>query len=282
MYKVGICGVGFVGNAILQFLMNKKDIDVTVYDKHKSSEHKSSEHKSSEHKSSENDFSKLLSTDILFLCLPTPYSAHLKTYYLKEINTVIEALAISQYKGLILIKSTILPDYCMKINALYPELFIVHNPEFLSARTAVSDFSKQEHIVLGFTAQSEGKTEYIKSFYHQLFPAATVSITTSEAAALMKLGCNSFYATKIQFFTELYLLCEQMSISYDEVKDLMLKNQWINPQHTLVPGTDSRISFGGDCFPKDIAALSAFMNLHDIPNTVISGVIAERNEMRDD
>jgi nucleotide sugar dehydrogenase len=278
--KVGICGVGFVGNAVFQYL-NTTKLEVCLYDKYKSSEHKSSEHKSSEHKEI-NNFDVLLTTDLLFICLPTPYSVHLKTYHLKEINTVIEALSISQYKGVILIKSTILPDYCAKMNTLYPDLRIVHNPEFLSARTAVRDFAQQTHIVLGFTVQSTPLVDYVKNFYHELFPEATISITTCEASSLMKLGCNSFYATKIQFFTEIYLLCEHLNLSYEEVKDLMLKNEWINPQHTLVPGTDSRISFGGDCFPKDISALSAFMHLQDIPNTVISAVIAERNEMRDD
>jgi UDPglucose 6-dehydrogenase len=288
MYKVGICGVGFVGNAILQFLIkaDKNIKEVVAYDKYKCNEHKQSEHKQSEHKQSEhkciNDFDKLLSTDLLYICLPTPYSTHLKTYYLKEINTVLEALAISKYTGLILIKSTVLPDYCKKMNELYPELLIVHNPEFLTARTAVSDFAAQKHIVLGFTKQSERKAYFLKNFYLALFPEASISITESENSALMKLSCNSFYATKIQFFTELYLLCEQMKISYDEVKDLMLKNEWINPQHTNVPGPDDRISFGGDCFPKDISALSAYMELQDIPNMVIKASIMERNEMRDD
>jgi nucleotide sugar dehydrogenase len=265
-YKVGICGIGFVGNAILEFLTKVSGIEVMAYDKYKHI----------------NDFSQLLSTDLLFICLPTPYSTHLKTYYLKEINTVIEALAISQYKGVVLIKSTVLPDYCTKINELYPELLIVHNPEFLTARTAVSDFATQKHIVMGFTKQSVRKTDYVKDFYLALFPQASISITDSESSALMKLSCNSFYATKIQFFTELYLLCDQMKISYDEVKDLMLKNEWISPHHTNVPGPDSRISFGGDCFPKDISALSAYMELQDVPNMVIKAAIVERHDMRDD
>ena len=270
-YKVGICGVGFVGNAILQFLTNKKEIDIVAYDKYKHSEHKEI-----------SDFSQLLSTDLLYICLPTPYSNYIKTYFLKEINTILEALAVSQYKGVILIKSTLLPDFCSHMNTVYPDLFIVHNPEFLTARSAVSDFAKQKHIVLGFTEQAKVKTEYVKNFYQQLFPEATISITISEASALMKLSCNSFYATKVQFFTEIYLLCDQMKISYDEVKDLMLKNEWISPHHTNVPGPDSRISFGGDCFPKDLSALSAYMELKDVPNTVIKAVIMERNEMRDD
>ena len=83
-YKVGICGVGFVGNAVLQFLTNKKEIDIVAYDKYKHSEYKEI-----------SDFSQLLSTDLLYICLPTPYSNYIKTYFLKEINTILEALAAS-------------------------------------------------------------------------------------------------------------------------------------------------------------------------------------------
>jgi len=265
-YKVGICGVGFVGNAIMQHFSKINNIELVTYDKYKEV----------------NTFEPLLDCEILFLCLPTPYSSHLKTYYMKEINIILEALAISQYKGCILLKSTVLPDYCGEINKVYKDLKIVHNPEFLSCKTAVTDFAEQKHIVLGFTEQSAPLTNYIKTFYGEIFPRAEISITKSECSALMKLGCNSFYATKIQFFTEFYLLCQSLNLSYEEVKELMLKNEWINPRHTDVPGSDQDISFGGACLPKDISALNAYMECLDVPNTVINAVISERNEMRND
>ena len=37
--KVGICGCGFVGNAILQFLLKQNNIQTYVYDKFKNKEH---------------------------------------------------------------------------------------------------------------------------------------------------------------------------------------------------------------------------------------------------
>ena len=39
----------------------------------------------------------------------------------------------------------------------------------------------------------------------------------------------------------------------------MLKNGWINPMHTTVPGPDGQLSYGGFCFPKDTNALLQFM-----------------------
>jgi len=37
----------------------------------------------------------------------------------------------------------------------------------------------------------------------------------------------------------------------------MLSSGRINPMHTLVPGIDGKVGFGGKCFPKDI---NAFIN----------------------
>jgi UDPglucose 6-dehydrogenase len=98
----------------------------------------------------------------------------------------------------------------------------------------------------------------------------------------MKIFANSFYSVKVQFFNELYLICEKMGCSYETVKDLMLKNGWINPMHTQVPGPDGELSYGGACFPKDTNALLNFMREYSSPSKVLESTISERNEMRSD
>jgi UDP-glucose 6-dehydrogenase len=266
MIKVGICGCGFVGNAILQFLLNQYGISLRVYDKYKSL----------------NQFDCLLNSDILFICLPTNYSISLKTYDMSEINATLCLLSQYGFNGIILIKSTVLPNYCSDSNNLYPNLTIIHNPEFLSASTALIDFSTQTHIILGHTQQSISYIGTIQHFYKKIFPLAEISICTSEESAITKLACNSFYATKIQYFTEIYLLCEKMKIPYNTIKNLMLKNGWIDPHHTTVPGHDKMISFGGACFPKDINALAQYMIAIELPSDVLQAVIKERNSIRTD
>lgn len=263
--KIGICGIGFVGNAVYKCLLNYNHLTLFTYDKYKKI----------------NDFNNLLDTDILFICLPTNINIEKQTYDMSEIDNTIKLLSLNNYKGAIIIKSTILPPYCANINNIYTNLKIIHNPEFLTARTAVEDFENQSHIVLGFTKYSTDLKDLIKYFYINIFPFAEISITSSECASLMKLSCNSFYAVKIQFFSEIYLLCNRLDISYNEVKTLMLNNKWINPNHMTIPGPDGHISFGGACFPKDITALSNFMDKMDISNNVISSTIEERNRMRD-
>jgi UDP-glucose 6-dehydrogenase len=62
----------------------------------------------------------------------------------------------------------------------------------------------------------------------------------------------------------------------------MLKNQWINPMHTNVPGPDGNISYGGLCFPKDTKALNSYMKKYNSDNKVLQSSIDERDSMRDD
>lgn len=264
--NIGICGHGFVGNAVSSFFTNKTGFNILIYDKYKNI----------------NTFETILNTDMIFICLPTNFDEDIKNYNMNAIDSTISLLNESNYKGLIIIKSTVLPDYCFKINQEYPQLRIVSNPEFLSARTAVTDFANQTHIIIGYTEFSKNSIDMVRDMYSILFPMAKISVTTTEEAAMVKLGCNSFYATKIQYFTELYLLCEKMKIDYNNVKDMMLHNGWINPMHTIVPGTDGMISFGGMCLPKDICALNEFMKTCYSSNLVLSAVIEDRNKMRND
>ena len=277
MKKIGICGLGFVGNAIYCFFQNQyiknnnmnivnsiRPYILLIYDKYKKI----------------NEFDILLDTDILYICLPTNYNNTIKTYDMTELDNTIQLLDKHNYKGIILIKSTVLPLYCSTMNSLYTNLKIIHNPEFLSARTAIIDFALQNHIILGFTYQSNNIITYIYEFYKVLFPTAFISIVDSHTSSIVKLACNGFYATKIQFFTEIFLLCKKLNMNYDLVRDLMLRNNWINPMHTNVPGPDNLISYGGVCLPKDICALNQLMISHNCINNVISSVIKERNIIR--
>ena len=58
-------------------------------------------------------------------------------------------------------------------------------------------------------------------------------------------------------FNEYYLLCQKNGEDFYNIKSLILKNNWINPMHTDVPGTDGKLVFGRECFSKDTKRFSA-------------------------
>jgi UDPglucose 6-dehydrogenase len=274
IFRVGIVGYGFVGSAICKSLEKHNyscNDNLFIYDKYKSESYIS--------KSLED----LLLTNIIFLCLPTLYDKKIETYDLTALDETIDYLSKNNYKGICLIKSTIIPNTTLDYFYKYPNLKLIHNPEFLSAKTAFEDFHNQKHIVLGIC--SEKTHEYIDiiiNFYKKHYEKAEISIIMSTESELMKLTANCFYSVKIQFFTEIYLLCEKLNCSYETVKETLLNNGWINPTHTNIPGHDGQISYGGMCFPKDTSALQKYMEKIDTPNDILKATINERNKMRDD
>jgi len=263
MIKIGIIGLGFVGTAIQNALIAKEfnSEQLFVYDKYKEI----------------GFFSDILNSDILFLALPTVYNQDKKEYDKSPIVETLDRLKQHDFKGLIVLKSTVEPETTKKYQEYYG-LNIAHNPEFLTARTANDDFLNQKHIIIGKT---QDNVQPLIDFYKDNFEAK-ISVCTSTESECMKLFCNCFYAAKVQMFTEFYVLCQKISVDYQNVKDLMLANGWINPQHTTIPGPDGQISYGGLCFPKDTNALAEFMADNLSPNQVLKAVIEERNLMRED
>jgi UDPglucose 6-dehydrogenase len=265
--KISIIGLGFVGTAMLESFTKCKIPNITVYDKYKNI----------------GSFNECLSSDIIFLALPTPYNEKISEYDKSAIFETLEKLEEYKYTGLIIIKSTVEPTSTESCSDNYKTLKIFHNPEFLTQRTAFDDFHNQSHIVIGYGKNcSHTDIDIIANFYLKYYPSAELSIVTSNESESMKIFANSFYAVKVQFFNELYLLCNAMNVDYDTVKNLMLKNNWINPMHTQIPGPDGKLSYGGACFPKDTNALLKYMQKYSTPHKVLESTILERNEMRND
>ena len=253
-----------VGGSVRESL-KLKNIKFTCYDKFKKI----------------GDIKECLMGDIIFLCLPTPYDDNKKSYNKDSIIETVSFFNSNNYKGLIVLKSTVEPGTTQKLSDDFKNISIVHNPEFLTARTALKDFQNQDHIVIGKTENiSESKLQSLIFFFEKYY-SKNISIVKSEESELMKLTCNSFYSVKIQFFTEIYLLCQKLNLSYDTIIDLVLKNGWVNEHHTKIPGHDGKVSYGGACFPKDTNSLLSFMKNNTEYFSVLASSIEERNLFRD-
>lgn len=263
--SIGIAGLGFVGGA-MEKSFQIKGIELTGYDKYKNG--------------GIGQIKNLLNTNIVFLCLPTLFSETTNSYDKTAIHEVCFELEQNNYTGLVVVKSTVEPETTNKLSKQY-KLKICNNPEFLTARTAFEDFHNQKHIVLGKgTNCIDTDIKVLENFYKTYYPDAEISNCTSLESESMKIMCNSFYASKIMLFNEYYLLCEKNGSSFEKIKSIMLKNNWINPMHTNVPGPDGDLGYGGACFPKDTKALLQYMIQIDTPNKILKQVTEEKNEIR--
>ena len=264
--NIGIIGLGFVGKAILQSF-EIFDINTITFDKYKNI----------------GNFNSCLSCDLLFLALPTLFDEKIQEFDKTEIIQTCKLLQDNNYKGLVILKSTVEPETTFNLSNKFKNLKILHNPEFLSAKTAFDDFHNQKHIIIGKGPNcNNDDIQIVHDFYKNYYKDSNISICSSQESESTKLFLNSFYATKIQFFTELYLLCNKNNTDFDNIKNLMLKNQWINHMHTNVPGSDGNISYGGLCFPKDTKALNSYMKKYNSNNLILDSSIKERDYLRND
>lgn len=264
MNKIGIIGIGFVGNAIKSFFENK--IETVCYDKFKKF----------------NRLEDILTTDLIFLCLPTLFDNNKNEYDKNAILETCKYLDKMDYNGLVIIKSTVEPETTDKLSKMYPNLKLIHNPEFLTARTAVFDFQNQKHIIIGNGPNvTDNDIENIYNFFKFYYPNANISHINSTESECIKLFCNSFGASKVMLFNEYFLLCNKIGIDFDKVRDIMLNNGWINNMHTQVPGPDGQLGFGGACFPKDTRALNSYMAKNNTPHNILNSVIDECDIIRD-
>ncbi len=268
MYRVSIIGLGFVGGAMFKSF-TEKGANVYGYDKYKNG--------------GMGNIEQCLNSELCFLALPTLYSDKTEEYNKSSLNEVCEFLNTNKYTGIIVIKSTVEPTVTEALSSKFTNLKFIHNPEFLTARTAYHDFHNQPRIILGL-ANNVDDDDYnvVYKFYNEYYPNAEIIKCTSNESESMKIFVNTFYATKIQIFNEFYLMCKKLNVDFNNVKKLMLGNKWINPRHTNVPGPDGKLSYGGACFPKDTSALLAMMRREDVPCSVLNGVVKERDTMRDD
>lgn len=264
---IGIAGVGVLGTAISNFFESFDDeLKVVKYDKYKNI----------------GDIDALLQADLIFLCLPTELDVATGIYNISEIEAMCKYLDANKYRGIVVLKSTVLPYTTENLSSIFSRLLIIHNPEFLTERTAEQDFRNQRHLVLGLLETTPVFTkECIIKFFSKYFPSAELSICMSYESESMKLFCNTFYAVKVHFMTELKLLCDSMNMNYSRIKELMLRNGWINPMHTDSPGHDGMLSYGGRCLPKDSSALLTLMKKYKSPNALLDATVRENKEVRE-
>ena len=194
--------------------------------------------------------------NVCFICVPTPMNDD-GSQDTSILQKVIDELLLNSIASLIILKSTVLPDYVNKLKKLIPE--IVLNPEFLRERHANQDFINSKLIVLGGSKES---TLLAADFYKNHTKCVTTNyrFTDLVSAALIKYTINTFLALKVTFFNQLYdvFLESHPSMKWEDFIDILKVDERIGHSHMKVPGIDGKFGYGGPCFPKDCNALSTY------------------------
>ena len=257
--NVGIIGNGFVGNAVYQNVRDKVETKIYDVDKNRSL----------------NTFDEVLQQELIFVCVPTPMKVDgscdlsiLEKLFEDISNKDLEILEERTF----VIKSTIPIGTTKKLAEKYPLLWIVHNPEFLTARNAVNDLAKADRTVIG--GDSTLTSRVAKLYYGYVYYGEDHNIIqcSSDESEAIKYFSNTFLAYKVAYFNKVYDVCEKLGMDYKNLRKGITTDPRIGESHTQVPGIDKDRGFGGTCFPKDLNSLIHQMESHDINADMLTEV----------
>jgi len=263
---VGIIGNGFVGKATFQ--LKCKDIDILAYDINPASCVPQGL-----------VLADMNKCELVFISVPTPMSKN-GSCHLNIIESVLKDLASIDYKGFVVLRSTVPVGTCDKLNCYFM-------PEFLTEKNFIDDFINNKDWMFGLLGKPED--EQMKEKISELFSLAhandrikhnNLHFITNKEAEMIKMFKNCYLSTKVSFCNEIYQFCEQKQVNYEVVRALATADDRILSSHTRVPGHDGQKGFGGTCFPKDTSSLRYEMQQANMTPYILNAII-ERNELVD-
>lgn len=217
----------------------------------------------------------------IFICVPTPAAPHGRcdTSIVERVLARLEEHSAADYRNVAIVKSTVEPGTTDRLNrpSLGGKFTVIHNPEFLTERSAKSDFASQQDIILG---GSMAGFDVAAAMYRCAFPGAAIWHATALEAECIKYARNCFYAIKLAFANELHALCQHIGANYDGVKFLTKLHPWAGQMHWEVPGPDGQLGFGGKCLPKDLAALIHLCQEQGVNCQTMLGAMASNQAVR--
>ena len=261
---IGIIGQGFVGSAIREGLKPFYEVKTFDLDESKSN-------------STQEEVCK--SSDIIFVCLPTPMkkSGECDTRILESaINDLEEKCKELQVDPILVVKSTVPPGTTARINEKC-KLDVCFSPEFLTEANSFEDFKNQSRIIIGGPRPATGK---IKQMFRKAFPEIPIIKTGSNTAETVKYFTNCFLATKVIFANEMYDICNTANVDFDKVTEYALHDTRIGKSHLMVPGPDGDRGFGGHCFPKDLKAMIYFAEKNNTDPEMMKSVMSKNDKLR--
>ena len=233
--KIGIIGVGVVGGAV-RHGMRKIGHEVHAYDI----------------KLPETSLRDVLNTEVCFVCVPTRTNEDGENDT-SIVEKVLGELSRNNYKGVVAVKSTVVPGTTDKLAKQFKNLSLAYCPEFLRERYAEIDFTENMDIC-PIGAYRDEDFELVKKAHGRL-PQSVTKLTPKEAE-FVKYFSNVFNALRIVFANEFYEVCAAAGVEYQNVKDCVVGRK--NIPNAYLECNDMLRGFGGSCLPKDTQAFATF------------------------
>ena len=255
--KIGIVGKGTVGSAVyegLEYLGHQ----MNFFDpKHEGSQ-----------------LEHVLDTDVVFISVPTDQAAN-GDCDTSIVDRVVGELATANYKGLVSIKSTVIPGTTDRLQQQYPGLRMSMVPEFLRAKSALADFV-YNHDLLVVGCYNKEDADIIVDL-HGSFPQHVARVTPTEAE-IIKYFNNVHHAMSVTFANIAYDVCGKLGANYMNVYKAITKRECFNPAY-LMANKNMR-GYGGHCLPKDTSAWNNLIKRLGLPYNMIQSVIDDNEKVQ--
>lgn len=263
--KIGVIGNGFVGSAVANGFSK---YDIKIFDKNP--------------EASKNSLKDVLEQDFVFVCVPTP----MKDIMGDDCNLSIIESCFKEIKqigsnAIFIIKSTVPVGTTSRLQKSHPPINIVHSPEFLTAKFAKEDFLNADRHIVGYT-KKKSTGEKAAKLFKSAFPNIPCLMMKSDESESVKYIANCFFATKVSFFNEIFLLIEKLGLDWNSIINGVMGDRRIGDSHFQVPGHDGDKGFGGTCFPKDINALIKTFEKNNIDPKMLKSAWSVNLDVRKD
>lgn len=203
---------------------------------------------------------KIAECNITLIAVPTPTTA--KGFDDSIVRGVLSLIGKGKTA---VIKSTLLPGTTEALQAAFPDIIVLHSPEFLREKTAAHDAANPDRNIIGIPVDNDRYRAAAEAVLAVLPKAPYNKILSSLGAELVKYAGNVFLALKVVYANMLYDLAEGLATPYEDLKDAVAADPRIGPSHLspmLASGHTDKTGrgAGGHCFIKD---LEAFRRLYD-------------------
>ena len=201
---------------------------------------------------------KVRECDIVFIAVPTPSTP--EGFDDRILRSVLPHVGKGKTA---VIKSTILPGTTDDLAKQFPDIYVMHSPEFLRETSVRQDIDHPDRNIVGVPSQYFddhtwlAKAEAVMA----VLPESPYNrICKAPEAELTKYGGNNFLYTKVVFMNLMYDLAQAHGARWDVLAENMQADPRIGASHmqpvhqySHMGGKEGR-GAGGHCFIKDFAA----------------------------